>query len=279
MDNQKEKTWFITGASKGIGFALVTLLLENGHKVAATSRNKKSIEEKIGKNNPNLLTLTVDITNDNEVRQAINETVNKFGKIDVAVNNAGYLLLGSLEEVSAKEFQQSLNVNVIAFLNVIRNVLPYFRKQKSGHIFNFSSSAGYSADAGAGSYNAVKSTVIAFSEALAAEVKPYNVKVTIVSPGFFRTSFLEKDAFSIAQNRIEDYNTQLLIDGMGQMSGNQTGDPEKLVKILMNIEGTEDAPLHLLMGQDAYERATNYYKSQLAALEKHKDLSFSTNFN
>ena len=279
MDNQQEKTWFITGASKGIGFALVKILLENGHKVAATSRNKKSIEEKIGKNNPNLLTLTVDITNDSEVRQAINETVNKFGKIDVAVNNAGYLLLGSLEEVSAKEFQQSLNVNVNAFLNVIRNVLPYFRKQKSGHIFNFSSSAGYSADAGAGSYNAVKSTVIAFSEALAAEVKPYNVKVTIVSPGFFRTSFLEKDAFSIAQNRIEDYNTQLLIDGMGQMSGNQTGDPEKLVKILMNIEGTDDAPLHLLMGQDAYERATNYYQSQIAALEKHKDLSFSTNFD
>jgi NADP-dependent 3-hydroxy acid dehydrogenase YdfG len=279
MDNQKEKTWFITGASKGIGFALVKLLLENGHKVAATSRNKKSIEEKIGKNNPNLLTLTVDITNDSEVRQAINETVNKFGKIDVAVNNAGYLLLGSLEEVSAQEFQQSLNVNVNAFLNVIRNVLPYFRKQKSGHIFNFSSSAGYSADAGAGSYNAVKSTVIALSEALAAEVKPYNVKVTIVSPGFFRTSFLEKDAFSTAQNRIEDYNTQLLIDGMGQMSGNQTGDPEKLVKVLMNIEGTEDAPLHLLMGQDAYERATNYYQSQLAALEKHKDLSFSTNFD
>jgi NADP-dependent 3-hydroxy acid dehydrogenase YdfG len=279
MDNQKQKIWFITGASKGIGLALVKVLLENGHKVAATSRNKKSIEEKIGENNPNLLALTVDITNDNEVRQAINETVNTFGKIDVVVNNAGYLLLGSLEEVSAKEFQQSMDVNVNAFLNVIRNVMPYFRKQKSGHVFNFSSSAGYSADAGAGSYNAAKSTVIAFSEALAAEVKPYNVKVTIVSPGFFRTSFLEKDAFSIAQNRIDEYNTQFLIDGMGQMNGNQTGDPEKLVKILMNIEGTEDAPLHLLMGQDAYERAANYYKSQLAALEKHKDLSFSTNFD
>lgn len=275
MNNQQEQVWFITGASKGFGLALVKQLLAGGYKVAATSRNKASIEEEIG-TNPNLLALTVDITDNDEVKTAIEETVKTFGKIDIAVNNAGYMLLGALEEVSAKEFQQSVGVNVFAFENVIRNVMPYFRKQKSGHIFNFASSAGYSADAGAGSYNAVKSAVIGLSEALALEAKPFNVKVTIVSPGLFRTNFL--GAFPIAQNKIEVYNTQQLIDAMNQYNGQQPGNPDKLVKILIDIAGKENAPLHLLMGKDAYQRAVSYYQSQLEKLEQLKDVSFSTEF-
>lgn len=269
------KVWFITGASNGFGLALAKKLLEGGQKVAATSRNKASIEEKLG-TNPNLLALTVDITNDNEVKAAIDETVKTFSKIDVAVNNAGYMLLGALEEVSAKEFQQSVGVNVFAFQNVIRNVMPYFRKQKSGHIFNFASSAGYSADAGAGSYNSVKSAVIGLSEALALEAKPFNIQVTIVSPGLFRTNFL--GAFPIAQNKIDVYNTQQLIDAMNQYNGQQPGNPDKLVKILIDIAGKENAPLHLLMGKDAYQRAVTYYQSQLEKLEALKDLSSSTDF-
>lgn len=193
------KVWFITGASNGFGLALVKQLLEGGYKVAATSRNKTRLEEKAG-TSPNLLALTVDITNNDDVKSAIEETVKTFGKIDVAVNNAGYMLLGALEEVSDEEFRQSVNVNVFAFQNVIRNVMPYFRKQGGGHFFNFASSAGYSADACAGSYNAAKSAVIGFSEALALEVKPFNVQVTIVSPGLFRTNFL--GAFPVAQNKI-----------------------------------------------------------------------------
>lgn len=275
MNNQKEQVWFITGASNGFGLALVKQLLDGGYKVAATSRDKTQIEEKTGKN-PNLLALTVDITSDNEVKSAIEETIKTFGKIDVAVNNAGYMLLGALEEVSAKEFQQSMNVNVFAFQNVIRNIMPYFRKQERGHIFNFASSAGYSADAGAGSYNAVKSAVIGFSEALALEAKPFNVKVTIVSPGLFRTNFL--GAFPVAQNKIEAYGTQHLVDAMNQFNGQQPGNPDKLVSILIDTAGKENAPLHLLMGGDAYERAVNYYRSQLEKLEQLKELSFSTGF-
>lgn len=275
MNTTQEQVWFITGASNGFGLTLAKQLLERGHQVAATSRNKTSIEEKTGIH-PNLLALTVDITNDNEVKRAIEETVKTFGRIDVAVNNAGYMLLGALEEVSAAEFQQSMNVNVFAFQNVIRNVMPYFRKQGSGHFFNFASSAGYSADACAGSYNAVKSAVIGFSEALALEAKPFNVKVTIVSPGLFRTNFL--GAFPVAQNKIEAYGTQHLVDAMDQFNGQQPGDPEKLVKVLIDMAGKETAPLHLLMGGDAYERAIKYYQSQLENLEQLKALSFSTNF-
>ncbi|MFZ4929109.1 SDR family oxidoreductase [Chryseobacterium sp. Mn2064] len=275
MKNQNEQVWFVTGASKGFGLTLVKQLLENGNKVAATSRDKESIEKVVG-NNANLLALTVDITSDAEVKKAIEQTVAAFGKIDVAVNNAGYMLLGALEEVSDKEFRQSTNVNVFAFQNVIRNVMPYFRKQKSGHFFNFASSAGYSADACAGSYNAVKSAVIGFSEALALEVKPFNINVTIVSPGLFRTNFLGE--FPVAQNTIEGYPTQSLVDAMNQFNGQQPGDPSKLVKVLIDVAGNTNAPLHLLMGKDSYQRAINYYKSQIEKLEQSKELSFSTDF-
>lgn len=275
MSNQKEQVWFITGASKGFGLALVKQLLEKGNKVAATSRNKASIEKEIGPNS-NLLALTVDITSDAEVKKAIEQTVTTFGKIDVAVNNAGYMLLGALEEVSDKEFRQSVNVNVFAFQNVIRHVMPYFRKQQTGHFFNFASSAGYSADACAGSYNAVKHAVIGFSEALALEVKPFNINVTIVAPGLFRTNFLGE--FPVAQNKIEGYPTQSLVDAMNQYDGQQPGDPNKLVKVLIDTAGSENAPLHLVMGKDSYERAASYYKSQLEKLEQLKALSFSTDF-
>ncbi|ANI88544.1 short-chain dehydrogenase/reductase [Arachidicoccus ginsenosidimutans] len=275
MNNQQKQVWFITGASKGFGLALTKQLLELGHKVAATSRNKESIEEQIG-SSPNLLALTVDITNDNEVKSAIEETVKTFGKIDVAVNNAGYMLLGALEEVSDKEFRQSASVNIFAFQNVIRHAMPYFRKQQSGHFFNFASSAGYSADACAGSYNAVKHAVIGFSEALALEANPFNVKVTIVAPGLFRTNFLGE--FPIAQNKIEGYPTQSLVDAMNLYNGKQPGNPDKLVKILIDIAGKEDAPIHLVMGKDAYQRAADYYKTQLEKLEQLKELSCSTDF-
>lgn len=269
------KVWFITGASNGFGLELAKQLLERGDKVAATSRNKASIEEKTGKN-ANLLAITLDITDDNEVKTAIEQTVKTFGKIDVAVNNAGYMLLGALEEVSAKEFQDSVGVNIIAYQNVIRNVMPYFRRQKSGHFFNFASSAGYSADACAGSYNAVKSAVIGFSEALAKETGPFNVKVTIVSPGLFRTNFL--GAFPTAQNTIEVYGTQHLVDAMNKFNGNQPGDPEKLVKVLIDTAGKDNAPLHLIMGTDSYDRVIKYYQSQLENLKKLKELSHSTDF-
>ncbi len=277
MENQKEKVWFITGASSGFGLELVKILLSNGNKVVATSRNAANIENQVN-DSQNLLALTLDITSDVDVKNAIAKTVETFGRIDVVINNAGYMLLGSLEEVSAEEFHQSMNVNVFAFVNLIRNAMPYFRKQKSGHIFNFSSSAGYSGDENAGSYNAVKHAVVGLSEALAKEVKPFNVKVTIVSPGLFRTNFLAKGGFSVTQNKIEEYDTQQKVDIMNQFNGQQPGNPEKLAKALVNTVEEEHPPLHLIMGSDAYERVTEYYQSQLLELEKWKEISLSTNF-
>ena len=140
---KNKKVWFITGASRGFGFALTQVLLSNGNRVAATSRNASEIEHKIDKNRLNLLALTVDLTDEFSVKNAVSKTVEKFGRIDIVVNNAGYLLLGSMEEVSEEEFRQSMEVNVFGFANVIRSSMPFLRSQRSGHIINLSSVAGY----------------------------------------------------------------------------------------------------------------------------------------
>lgn len=272
-----KKVWFVTGASKGLGLSLVNKLLQEGYQVTATSRNKNDILSKTGPN-PNLLAMTVDITDETAVKNALDETVSAFGKIDVVVNNAGYMLLGSLEEVSASEFHQSMDVNVYAFLNVIRHAMPYLREQKSGHIVNFSSVAGHLGSGCAGSYNAAKFAIVGLSEALAREVEPLGIKVTIVSPGFFRTSFLEKGGFASAQTMIEGYATHQLIDRMNQINGKQPGNPDKLAAVLMTIVEEENPPLHLLMGQDGYEMVTNNRKMQDAEFEQWKAISFSTNF-
>jgi NAD(P)-dependent dehydrogenase (short-subunit alcohol dehydrogenase family) len=276
MDNQK--VWFITGASKGFGLALTKLLLSKGHKVAATSRNKESIQKELGEGLSNLLPLTVNLIDEASVKSALEQTVKRFGKIDVVVNNAGYMLLGSLEEVSAAEFSQSMNVNVFAFLHVIRNVMPYFRSQQSGHIINFSSSAGYGGDASAGSYNAVKAAIIGFSEALALEVAPFNTKVTIVSPGLFRTSLLENGAFAVAEKKIEGYPTSQLTEAMNNFNGKQPGDPKKLVAALLDISEMDHPPLHLLLGEDSFKRVHTYYSERKTTIENWKQLSLSMSF-
>ena len=278
MSNRKEKVWLITGASKGFGLALTKLLLTNGQKVAATSRDKKNIEAEIGSEQEGLLALTVDLTDEKDVVRAIQEAIDHFGQIDVVVNNAGYMLLGSLEEVSALEFEESMKLNVFAFLNVIRNVMPHFRKRLSGHIFNYSSSAGYGGDACAGSYNAVKAAIIGFSEALAKEVESFHVKVTIVSPGLFRTNFLAGGSFATAEHRINGYATQGLVDAMNHYNGKQPGNPEKLALMVADAANMDNPPLHLVLGEDAFDRATSYYERQLEELERNKVNSLSTNF-
>ena len=136
---KNEKVWLITGASKGLGLALVKLLLSRGVNVAATSRNAVDIENKIQGDKSRLLALTMDVTDESSVQQAVAKTIETFGRLDIVINNAGYMLLGSLEEISAEEFQQSLAVNVAGMVNVIRAAMPYLRQQRSGHVINFSS--------------------------------------------------------------------------------------------------------------------------------------------
>lgn len=227
---------------------------------------------------PRLLALAVDITDPKSVKAAVAQTVVLFGGLDVVVNNAGYGLMGSLEEVTAEEFHLSMRVNVFGTVNVIRETMPHLRQQRAGHIINFSSNAGFVGMPLAGSYNAAKFAVLGLSEALAEEVKPFNIKVTVVAPGFFRTRFLDKGSLMVTKNRIADYQLSQVEEQMQAVNGQQPGDPHKLVAALVKLVYEEHPPVHLIMGPDAYELITTKRQADLREFEQWKSVTFSTNF-
>ncbi|WP_316744285.1 SDR family NAD(P)-dependent oxidoreductase [Pedobacter antarcticus] len=277
MSNQK--VWFITGASKGLGLALAKLVLSNGDKVVATSRRVKELEELISPAAENFLPLNVDITSDEAVRRAIEQSIAYFGKLDIVVNNAGYSLVGSMEEMSDQEFRETLDVNLFGTVNVIRNVMPYLRKQHSGHIINISSNAGYVGFANATSYNAAKFAVVGLSEALAQEVSAFGIKVTLVAPGQFRTNFMEKGSIAYAKSRIEVYGLDKAETTWSSFSGQQIGDPEKLVRILTDVVAMQNPPVRLLLGPDTYHLVKEHRENEAIEFELWKDLTLSTSFD
>jgi NAD(P)-dependent dehydrogenase (short-subunit alcohol dehydrogenase family) len=267
---QTQKTWFITGASKGFGLSLVKQLLSAGQQVAATSRNINELVKAVNTNSSNFLPIQVNLADEDSVGCALHNTKKAFGRIDVVVNNAGYGIGGSIEELTDKETRDSFDVNVFGTLNVIRNVMPYMRKQQSGHIINISSIAGIAPATGWAVYAATKFSVVGLSEVLAEDVKEFGVKVTVVAPGAFRTSFLSADSIAMAHNPIDDYqqvratHTKYL-----NMDGSQAGDPERAAAAIIDVAHDENPPLYLLLGSDAYDRAMQ----KLEKLEKEFQLN------
>jgi NAD(P)-dependent dehydrogenase (short-subunit alcohol dehydrogenase family) len=254
MDNQK--VWFITGASKGLGLSLVKQLLQAGHPVAATSRNVEELVQAAGGPADKLLALQVNLADEQSVGAAIEKAHAHFGRIDVVVNNAGYGIGGSLEELTDEEIRQSFDVNVFGVINVIRKVMPYLRAQGAGHIINIASIAGITAVTGWAAYAATKAAVIALSEVLADDVRAFGVHVTVVSPGAFRTSFLSAGSLTLTKNPIEAYReVRASHERFLQMDGLQAGDPEKAAAAMIRITNEAQPPRHLLLGSDAYQRA------------------------
>lgn len=275
---QNKKTWFVTGASKGLGLALVKQLLALGQNVAATTRYPEALTASVG-GNENLLALHADLADDTSVKQAITSAIEKFGTIDVAINNAGYGIGGSLEELSDEEVRQSFDINVFGTINVIRNVLPHMREQKSGHIINISSIAGFAASTGWAAYAATKFAVTGLTEVLADDVREFGITATVVLPGGFRTSFLDKDSIVIAEKRLDEYTTMreaqqrlLLLDGK------QGGDPEKAAALMIQTAFAENPPLRLILGSDAYKRATTKVETLAKELEAGRETTISTDF-
>lgn len=277
MNTENQKVWLITGTSKGIGLDLTKLVLSLGHTVIATSRNTDALYKEIDQNKENLYPVQLDITSDKEVKLTIDRLVKKLGKIDVVVNNAGYSLVGSMEETTDEEFRATMDVNLFGTINIIRNVMPYLRKQQSGHIINISSNAGYIGFEKAASYNAAKFGMIGLSEALAQEVKDFGIKVTVVAPGQFKTQFM--DSINYVKNRINVYGVDEAEKMWSKHSGQQPGDPEKLVKILVKITEMPKPPLHLLLGPDTYKLVTQKRKEEDAEFESWKSLTLSTDFD
>ncbi|MBW8244787.1 SDR family NAD(P)-dependent oxidoreductase [Muricauda oceani] len=273
-----QKVWFITGASKGMGLEITKAVLENGGYVIATSRNTDLLLEKIGDYKDNLLPVELDITNEKDIQNAISNGVEKFGRIDVVVNNAGYNLLGNIEELSDYEFRKTMDVNVFAMAHIIRNILPTMRQQESGHIINTASMMGYMSYPGNGSYSASKYAVIGLSEALAQEVAPFGIKVTILAPGTFRTNFMSEETLNVAQNKIDAYNLDKQIEQFTGFDGQQLGDPKKLAEVLLKITGMSNPPLHLPLGSDSYNAILEVRRKEREEMEQWKDLSLSTDF-
>jgi len=280
MQNQSKKTWFITGASKGFGLEFIEQLLAKGDNVAATSRSIADLEKAAG-THPNLLPLEVSLTDEGSVASAIEITIAKFGRLDVVVNNAGYGLLGAVEELSDAEARKNFDVNVFGSLNVIRHAMPHLRNQKSGHIFNISSIGGFTGNfPGFGIYCATKFAVSGFSESLAAEVKDFGIKVTIVLPGYFRTNFLESDSLAVPGNTIAAYQSTRDSQKLHQeqINGNQPGDPKKGVAAIIESVEAPDAPLYLFLGSDAVAMADIKLNTVKADIENWKSVSAGTDF-
>lgn len=274
----KQKVWFITGASKGMGLKITKAVLSNGDKVIATSRNTDTLIKKIEEHEGNLLPIKLDITNEKEVKKAIVKGIDEFGQIDVVVNNAGYNLLGNIEELSDAEFKKTMDVNVFAMTHIIRNVLPHLRNQKSGHIINIASMMGYMSYPANGSYSASKYAVIGLSEALAQEIAPFGIKVTILTPGTFRTNFMNEDSLNVAKNKIDAYNLDKQVAQFTGFDGKQLGDPKKLAAVVRKLAEMPNPPLHLPLGSDSYNAILEIRKNEKEEMEQWIALSLSTDF-
>lgn len=278
---ETKKVWFVTGASKGLGLILVQKLLANGYRVAATSRDINALTKEVGVTSYQFLPLEVDLVTESSVKDAVAKTINHFKTIDVVVNNAGYGQVGTLEELSDEESRRNFDINVFGLLNVIRNTMPEFRANKSGHFFNISSIGGYHGGfPGWGIYCSTKFAVAGLTEGLRAEAKAFDVNVTLVYPGYFRTSFLTGDSMGLPKNPIADYEEarQSVIAHQNEINGNQPGDPEKAVDALIQISNEKNPPLHLFLGEDAYNMANVKIKEVEADLEKWKSVTIATAF-
>jgi NAD(P)-dependent dehydrogenase (short-subunit alcohol dehydrogenase family) len=254
----KNNVWYITGASKGLGLALVKKLLSKGYRVAATSRNIEELQKAVGADDSVFLPLAVDLTDEGSVQKSISGTINHFGSIDVVVNNAGYGLAGALEELTDKEARANFDINVFGSLNVIRQALRYMRQQQSGHIFNISSIGGFTGGfPGFGIYCATKFAVQGFTESLAQEIKDFGIHATVVMPGYFRTSFLSDTSINVPKHEIAEYKTVRAMQNAHteEINGNQSGDPDKAAEVLIAVARQLNPPVHLFLGQDAYELA------------------------
>lgn len=250
-----DKVWFITGTSSGFGRALAEVALEKGHRVVATARNTATIAD-LGVRWPQAAHIVeLDVTSQEQVERAVQEAVNVFGRIDVLVNNAGYGLLGAVEECSEAAVRRNFEVNFFGAWNVIRGVLPQFRAQKSGHIVNVSAAAAISNYPGFGIYGASKCALEGLSESLAAEGRAFGVKVTIVEPGPFRTDFISR-SLELAPVKAAEYEASVGKFGkfIHGLDGKQPGDPVGAAQVIVDAVESDKPPLRLVLGKYAVDK-------------------------
>src|SRR3954447_22586233 len=268
------KTWLITGASRGMGVHFAQAALAAGHQVIATARTPERVTDAIGAHE-RLLAVRLDVTDPAGVDQAVATGVERFGTIDVLVNNAGNFYGGFFEELSPAQFRDQIETNLFGPLTVTRAVLPVMREQRSGLVISISSTAGIVGGVFCSAYAASKFALEAWMESLAPEVEPYGIRTMIGEPGFFRTELLEPTSTTFAELSIDDYaeRTAQIIPGWHAMNGQQAGDPAKLADALVALAATDEPPLRFVAGEDAVEDVEEKARLVLAQVDAHRALS------
>lgn len=274
------KTWFITGASRGFGALIVRDALAKGDNVVATARNPQVVVDRFG-DHPRLLAVALDVTDEQQAHEAAKAAVARFGRIDVLLNNAGFGLLGAVEEASAAEVEAVYRTNVFGLLAVTCAVLPHMRRQRSGRILNISSIGGYASGPGFGVYCSTKFAVEGLSEALAAELAPIGIHVTAIAPGYFRTDFLDGESLTVSPLRIGDYDATAgaVRDFAAAVNHNQPGDPQKLAQVIVAFADQANPPIRLPLGSDSAAKLAAVGAENAAMLADWQAVSNSTDFD
>ncbi|KNY16378.1 short-chain dehydrogenase [Shinella sp. SUS2] len=273
------RTWFITGASRGFGALIAEKALEKGDRVVATARNPQAILDRFG-TRPDLLAVALDVTDEAQAHRAVGEAVARFGGIDILVNNAGYGLLGAVEEATGAEVEALYRTNVFGLLAVTRAVLPHMRRQRSGHILNFSSIGGYRSGPGFGVYSSTKFAVEGLTEALSAELAPLGIHATAIEPGYFRTDFLDATSLSISPIEITDYaqTAGAVRERAKVISHNQPGNPQRLAEVVVDFVDAPNPPVRLPLGSDTIAAIAAKHAENEALIAEWRAIAVSTDF-
>jgi NAD(P)-dependent dehydrogenase (short-subunit alcohol dehydrogenase family) len=271
-----KKTWLLTGAGRGMGVDFAKAAVAAGHNVVATARDANAVRTAVGEAD-NLLAVKLDVTSRQDAEAAVSAAVDRFGGIDVLVNNAASFEAGFFEELTPEQIERQLGVTLIGAMNVTRAVLPVMRKQRSGHIVAISSMAGFAGFAYNTAYAASKFALDGWMEALAPEVEPFGIHVTVVNPGFFRTTLLTKESTNYAPLTIDDYaeRNAATRDFYESMDGKQGGDPAKLAQALLTIVGQEQPPFRFIAGADAIAQAEKTLAERQQQIDAYPELSSS----
>jgi NAD(P)-dependent dehydrogenase (short-subunit alcohol dehydrogenase family) len=280
MKKTNDQVRFITGANKGIGAAIAKEALNRGYKVVATARKTEGMESTLGES-PNLLITNLDITNQEQVQSSVGLALERFGRIDVLVNNAGYGQLGYFEETSEELIRRQMETNVFGTMKETRAVLPTMRKQGTGTILVFSSMMGIMSMEGGSTYSASKFALEGWVEGIKTELQSFGIRCMLVEPGPFRTDFVnENTSVKFSDIEIEDYKQQRekMHDMYVSFHGKEPGDPARLAKALIKEANDSNPPLRFLVGKGMVGAVDQYYKTRLNEYDAWREVSDSTNF-
>jgi NAD(P)-dependent dehydrogenase (short-subunit alcohol dehydrogenase family) len=278
-ENSSGRVWFVTGGSSGFGQAIAAEVLARGDRLVVTGRDPEALQRRVGHDGSRAVTIGLDITDVDAVREAVETAISRFGRIDVVVNNAGYAHVGAVEELDDQEWRALIDTDLFGAIHVTRAVLPQMRRQRSGHLVQMSSLNGIEGLPGGGYYAASKFALEGLSESLADEVAPLGISVTIVEPGPHRTGLLSEGSVRSSQP-ISDYDASVgqVREQLAQLDGHQPGDPVRAAHAIVEAVGSENPPLRLPLGTMALDHIRAKLRTQLEELEAWAAVSATSDF-